>query len=126
MTNIQAIGLLVIRIGLAGVLLWFGFQQLSDASSWTGYVPEHVLSLSGLSASLIVSANGAIEMACGLFLLLGIFTRAVSLVMGVHMALIAISLGMNAVAVRDWGLAFAFLGLVLTGGGFFGFDKEAA
>lgn len=110
-------GLLVIRIGLSGVLFWFGAQQLLDPLSWTGYVPEFAPALSSLSAHTIVLFNGAVEVAFGFALLLGIFTRVSAAVMGIHLALIALSLGLNAAGVRDWGLAFAFFGLALTGPG---------
>jgi uncharacterized membrane protein YphA (DoxX/SURF4 family) len=117
-------GITIIRIGLAGVLLWFGAQQLMDTTSWTGYVPEMVVSMSGIPAKTLVLANGATEVAFGLMLLLGLFTRVAAFVMALHLAGIAFSLGVNAVAVRDWGLFAALLGLVFTGAGAWGLDRE--
>lgn len=110
-------GLFLIRVGISGVLLWFGTQQLLDNATWIGYVPDWVVSLNILSAGAIVLLNGSAEILCGILLLLGVFTRFVALLMGIHLVLIAASLGNNATAVRDWGLAFAALGLALTGGG---------
>lgn len=118
-------GLLVIRIGLAGVLLWFGAQQLVDSVNWIGYVPEYATALSGFDARAIVFANGSVEIVSGLLLLVGFLTRIVAFVMFVHLATIALSLGVNELGVRDWGLAAAFLGLVFTGGGALALDKES-
>ncbi|MEK7628472.1 MAG: DoxX family membrane protein [Patescibacteria group bacterium] len=110
-------GLLVIRFGLAGVLLWFGAQQILSPEDWVGYIPEMVTNLVDIPTAIFVLLNGTVEVVSGLLLLLGVFVRTVSVLMGLHLALIALSLGHNAIAVRDWGLAFAFFGLVLTGGG---------
>ena len=63
--------------------------------------------------------NAALEITGGMLILFGFFTRLAALVMGAHLALIALSLGHTEIAVRDWGLAFAFFGLALAGGGAF-------
>ena len=110
-------GLFVLRAGLAGVLLWFGTQQLIASDDWIGYVPDWMASFGAVSPAVIVLVNGSVEIICGLLILLGVFTRLAALLMGLHLIMIAISLGNNATAVRDWGLAFSFLGLALTGGG---------
>ncbi len=121
---LPSFGIFLTRIGMAGVLVWFGWHQFTDAQSWIGYVPDFATSLSGLSATTIVQVNGGAEIVFGAFLLLGMFTRVAALVMGVHLALIAFSLGNSAVAVRDWGLAFALFGLVLTGAGALALDRD--
>ncbi len=123
MDGLAPYGITIIRVGLAGVLLWFGANQLMDAQSWVGYVPEFVPALLGIPAATLVLTNGAIEIACGILLFLGVFTRVVALVMGIHLVLIAASLGNTAVAVRDWGLAAAFIGLVFTGAGAWSVDR---
>lgn len=117
-------GLFVIRVGLAGVLLWFGSQQLLHISYWIGYVPEYAVSLSGLNPTTIVLFNGSAEVAFGVMLLLGLFTRISALVMGIHLALIALSLGVNEIGVRDWGLVAALFGIALAGPGEFSIDRR--
>ena len=117
-------GLLITRVGLSGVLLWFGAQQLMHAADWIGYIPELALSVSGLEAKTLVLLNGSAEVASGVMLLLGLYARFVAFAMGAHLVLIAASLGNSAVAVRDWGLAFAFFGLVLSGPGALALDSD--
>lgn len=116
-------GVTIIRLGMASVLLWFGLQQLLDGAVWTSYVPESFIMMTGILATTIVVANGIIEVAFGLLLFLGLFTRVAALLMALHLAGIAISLGYNAVAIRDLGLGAALFGLVFTGAGAFGLDK---
>lgn len=123
MPNLSAYGITIIRVGMAGMLLWFGAQELLHPMNWEGYVPGIVMSFSGLSEHTIILANGAVEVACGTLLLLGVYARAVSFLMAVHIALIGVSLGYSAIAVRDLGLAAALFGLVFTGAGAWAVDK---
>ena len=118
------LGLLVIRVGLSGVLIWFGAQQLLSPQDWTGYIPEEILTLSHVGAQTWVLLNGSAEIALGTLLFLGVFVRVAALIMGLHLVMIAYSLGYNGVAVRDWGLAFALLGLALTGGGMLSAEQK--
>lgn len=110
-------GLFVIRVGLAGVLIWFGTQELFAPNDWIGYVPDWAIPLSPVSLPALVLINGSVEVVCGLLILLGVYTRIAALFMGLHLILIASSLGYNATAVRDWGLVLALLGIALAGGG---------
>lgn len=125
MSDYSAYGITIIRIGMTGMLLWFGVQELLHPMNWEGYVPDFVMSISGLSEHTIILANGAVEVACGALLLLGVYTRVVAFVMAVHVALIGVSLGYSAIAVRDLGLAAALFGLVFTGPGALAVEKDS-
>lgn len=109
---------LIVRIGLAFVLFWFGIQQISNPGMWIGFVPTAVVELSTLSAHTIVLINASAELVLGVFLLLGFYTRTVSALLALHLASIAIALGNTPSAVRDWGLAAASLSIVFSGPGF--------
>lgn len=107
-----ALGLAAIRIGMAGVILWFGVSQVLDPAAWTGFVPGWADAL-GMPLTMLVLANGMFEVFFGALLLAGVFTRITALVLAVHVATVAMTLGYNAVAIRDWGLAAALLGVAL-------------
>jgi len=117
-------GITIIRLGMSGVLLWFGAHQVMDFASWAGYVPDWAIALTGLSAETIALANGCVEIACGVLLFLGVFTRPVAFVMALHLAIIALEFGNSETGVRDWGLAAAFLGLLFTGAGALSIDGK--
>lgn len=102
----------VLRVGLAIVLFWFGINQILDPSKWTFFIPEWVVQMSPISAELIVLLNGGVELVLGAFILFGIFLRASSLIVALHLFLIALSLGNSPSAIRDVGLAFMALALV--------------
>jgi len=120
----------LLRIGLSLVFLWFGFNQLLFPESFLGYLPEWVMGhardsiphymmvmMSYLpeNLSILIIVNGIFEITFGTLLLLGVFTRISSLVLAAHLAFIAVSLGYNDVAVRDFGLVIAALSVFLHG-----------
>lgn len=108
-------GPVVLRIAMSLVFLWFGFQQLTDASSWIRLVPEFVTSISGMSPTTLVHLNGAMEVVLGICLLLGFFTRPASLILALHMTSIIGAVGYGPTGVRDFGLALATLSVFLNG-----------
>lgn len=114
----------LLRWGMAGVFLWFGMQQLLHTASWVGFVPEWVVAVSPLSATDLVHANGVFEIIFGLALLVGFHVRFVSFILAVHMIQITASLGYNAIAIRDFGLAVATFAVFLFGADRFSVDRE--
>lgn len=109
----QEHGKIILRICLALVFLWFGFSQVQSPDSWKGLVPAMFSNI--LDSGIIVLLNGSAEIILGLMLLTGLYTRIVALLLGLHLFGIAFSLGFNAIAVRDFGLAFATIAVFFLG-----------
>lgn len=89
----------IARYTAVGLFLWFGFAQilnpgmwLSFLPTWTGYFP--------IPGEMLVQWNGWFEITAAFALLLGVYTRPVALVLGVHLLLIGLSVS-GATAVRD-------------------------
>lgn len=110
----SAYALPFLRVGLALVFLYFGFQQVYSPDAWTGLVPSYLTSVVLTSANLVVF-SGIMELTLGLFLLLGLYTRFASLILGVHLAGITFAMGFTPIGVRDFGLTIATLVLFLVG-----------
>ncbi len=108
----------LLRVGIAVVFLWFGFSQIKNPSSWTGLLPAFLNS----SVSFIY-LNGIFKIIFATLLLLGVFTRTVSFLLGLHLIGIIFSLGYGAIAVRDLGLAIATFSIFLHGADEFCLDK---
>jgi uncharacterized membrane protein YphA (DoxX/SURF4 family) len=104
----------VVRWGLSLVFLWFGLNQLFNAQAFVGYLPGFSSSLP-LAPTLVVMISGTMEIALGMLLLLGLFTRVVALLLGIHLLGIIITLGYNEIAVRDAGLLIALISVFLHG-----------
>ena len=109
MTRSHSFGITLLRLTLAFVFLWFGFSQISDAAMWTSFVPDWATSFA--SAGTLVLLNGLVEIVAGAALAFGILSRWVGLLLGIHLFIIATSLGLTAIGVRDIGLALATLSL---------------
>ncbi len=103
---------LVLRLGLAIVILWFGVNQLLSPEQWTAWVPGWTAAL-GLTPETVVFLNGIFEIVTGLLLVLGVYTRLIALVLFVHLLVIVFEIGITAIGMRDAGLATAFLALAL-------------
>ncbi len=110
-------GLLILRLGLAAVFLWFGFSQLLDGIHWVGLVPEWAVNLVHLPPAMIVLGNGLFEVVLGGLLAIGFWVRISALLLGLHLALITVDIGLSAIGVRDFGLVAATIALALLGKG---------
>jgi uncharacterized membrane protein YphA (DoxX/SURF4 family) len=105
-------GLVLLRVGLALVFLWFGAEQLLHPNDWISYIPEFLNNFF-LPPVKLVMINGLFEVVASILLILNIHTRIVALLLAIHMIGIAISIGINPIGVRDLGLSVATLSLSL-------------
>lgn len=108
-------GIFILRVSLAVLFLWFGFSQLLDSLSWVSWVPVWAVNFTGLEPVMIVLLNGGFEIAMGILLSLGLYTRIVALLLGLHLAVLVVEIGLTPIGFRDFALmgatfALAFLG----------------
>lgn len=100
-------GLLLLRFGLVAVYLYFAFSQFTDPERWSGIVPDWATSLTTLESVTIVYANAVFELVFSVLLILGLWTKWVSFLLGAHLAVITISMGFTPTGMRDFGLTMA-------------------
>ncbi|MCX6719238.1 MAG: DoxX family protein [Candidatus Taylorbacteria bacterium] len=114
MRNIAPI---ILRIGISLVIIWFGAQQLLDASLWVSYLPDwaHALPVSQIG---LVHINGWFEVLAGLSLLAGFYTRIAAFLIALHLLEITYTVGYGQIGVRDFGLTIALISVF-----FYGADK---
>jgi len=115
-------GHILLRISLALVFLWFGISQLYAPLNWIGFVPTLLSSL--YSVHVLVILNGLVEVILGLMMIFGVYLRFASLLLGVHLTMIGLSIGYMAVAVRDIGLGLAILAVFFIGADKFCYDYK--
>ena len=104
----------LLRIAIAIVFLWFGFSQLKNPSSWTGMLPGFAKSL-GFSPNTLIYISGSFEVIFSICLLLGIYTRIISFVLGLHLIDILTIVGYGPIGVRDFALTLATFSIFLMG-----------
>ena len=106
---------IVLRLGLAGLFLWFGLSQLLAPQDWVSWVPAWAPNLLHTDARIVVLLNGGFETIGGILLLLGIFVRWAALFLGLHLLVIAYEIGYDAIAIRDLCIAVSCFALSLFG-----------
>ncbi len=109
-------GILILRFGLAFVLLWFGINQLISPSSWLSWLPPWTDSLF-VSGKTLILLNGVIDTLLGVVFTLGLWIRFFGVIAFLHIFSLAVSIGWNDVGIRDVGLAIAALSLAFIGPG---------
>ena len=114
MHNLKKHAPIVVRVGISLVFLWFGFQQLLHPSDWTAWLPSFA-SILPFKAVTLIFLNGLFEFIFGLLLIIGIYTRFSSALLGLHLMVIIFSVGYNEIGVRDFGLFMALLSVFLNG-----------
>jgi uncharacterized membrane protein YphA (DoxX/SURF4 family) len=101
----------MLRLGLAGVFLWFGFSQLINSLEWVSIVPDWAVQLAHIPPAMIVMANGLFEIILASALAMGFFVRPASFILALHLIVIAFDFGFTATGVRDLGLVVSSLAL---------------
>lgn len=105
----------LLRYGMAAVILWFSFAQFSDASLWTAYIPDSIVSMTGINATILVYLNATFELIFGTLLVFGWQTRIVALLLAAHLFDIMYVVGYGEIGVRDFGLAVGTLVVCMNG-----------
>lgn len=108
-------GIMILRLGLAVLFLWFGFSQLLDGLNWVSWVPEWAVNLFSIPPAMIVLLNGAFEVVAGALLAFNILTRWVALALGLHLVVIVFDIGLTAIGFRDFAIMMATFALVFFG-----------
>lgn len=120
--NVNALGLLLLRIGLGGVFLWFGTDKFIHPDIWVHYIPSWFPML--IPVSLFVLLMGIVETLVGLLLLAGFYTRIAAVFAALMLIPILVSLGYNEIGVRDFGLLLLSLGIAFLGAGDLSIDNR--
>ena len=89
-------------------------SQIKSPGEWIGFLPSWISS-TGISATNFIYMNAGFEIFFGVLLLLGLYVRVSALLLSLHLFGIVFSLGYNAIAVRDFGLAVATFAVFLNG-----------
>lgn len=105
----------VLRYAMAAVILWFSIQQFLHNSTWTAYIPDSIVSITHISAPILVFFNACFELVFGIALVFGWYTRIVALLLALHLFDIMWVVGYGEIGVRDFGLAFGTLVIFMNG-----------
>ncbi len=103
-------GILILRVGLGIVFLYFGFNQIIEPKAWIDLVPSIFSNFVNLK--IFIYLNGIFDLIIGICLILGLFIKIISLLGFLHLiSIFLFSLKFTPSGIRDLGLAFAILSL---------------
>jgi len=109
----------VLRYGIGAVILWFSIQQFIHNSAYVGFIPDSIVSLTHISANILVFFNAMFELVFGLLLVFGWQTRIVATLLALHMFDIMWVVGYGDIGVRDFGIAVGILVVAMNGSDLF-------
>lgn len=118
----NALGLLLLRMGLGGVFLWFGIDKFFHPNIWANYIPQWFPMM--MSIGMFILLLGIVETLVGALVLFGLFTRTSAVIAALMLIPIIISLGYNEIGVRDFGLFLLALGISALGAGMYSLDAK--
>ena len=114
----------VLRWGMALIFFWFGVNQILNPIQWTSYLPTWTAGLP-ISSIRFVLMNGWFEIVGATLLVLGVYTRLTAFLLSAHLFGIAFTMGLDAIGMRDVGLAIATGVVFLQGAGPLSVDMMA-
>lgn len=94
--------------------LFIGIDQLIRPEFWYSYFPTWFVERMGSTASAVLY-NGIFDVAIGILLIMGLFTRIVAAIASLHLMAVVITLGYNDISIRDLGLLVVALSVLCYG-----------
>jgi len=102
-----------VRLGIGIVFLWIGIDIWLNTDYWMTWLPGYVSQF--IEPQIMMLMTGVFDFVFGLLLLLGLFTRISAFLMALHLIGVIMTIGYNDIAVRDFGLLLATIGIFLHG-----------
>ena len=122
--NKEDLGLLALRLGIAGVFVWFGISKFIAPFSWVKWMPSWFLNSLPITQNAFIYIMGGFEVIVGIFILMGYFTKIAAALAALQLLGIIVSIGVNEITTRDLGLLFLAIGIGLLGPGALSIDRK--
>ncbi len=102
-----------LRIGIAITFIWIGIMIYGDPIGWGGYIQPWALPLLPLPLSEMMVSTAFLDIAIGVLLIIDVWTPYMAALATMHLVIVLITSGINAITVRDIGLIGGTLALAL-------------
>ena len=119
--KMKEVSAVILRVGIALVVMWFGYQQFTNPEMWMKMLPDWTKSFP-ISQINFIYVNAWFEMIFGTLLFLGLFTRFVAFLVALHLFHIMFTVGYGGVGVRDFGLALGAVSIFFYGSSMWSLD----
>lgn len=101
----------ILRIGLGLTFAWIGVMILQNPDAWGGYLQPWALNLLPVPVRTVMIGTGWFDIALGTLLIINIWPRLFAALGALHIAVVLVTAGVNAITVRDIGLLAGALAL---------------
>lgn len=103
----------ILRVGMAITFLWIGILILKDPQGWGGYMQPWLVNLLPFPLRHIMLSTAILDITIGALLLIDFLTWQAALIGSLHLVIVLIASGINAITVRDLGLLAGCLSLFI-------------
>ena len=104
----------ILRVGIAITFLWIGILIFREPELWGSFLQPWALGLMIIPLKQAMIATAVLDIAIGFFLLIDYFVWLAALFGSIHLIIVIVVSGINAVTVRDIGLLAATLALFMS------------
>jgi hypothetical protein len=113
----ESVGSFLVRVALAGVLVWLAYFQIIGPEEWVGLIPQVFLDLltqyvPNTTATAIVMGAGIVQIAIALLFVIGRFVAFAGFVSAIFFATLFAGHGFTNTGVLELALAIVSLGTV--------------
>lgn len=105
--------LLILRLFLGVTFIWIGVYIWQAPEAWGGYIQPWAANLSPIPMRELMLGTALLDIGLGIWLLIGKTIWIPALIASLHLAIVLLTSGINAITVRDIGLLGATLFLFL-------------
>lgn len=103
----EKLSFLTLRMGLGITFLWIGILILKDPVGWSAMINPKIQNLLPIPTKIIMANTAILDIAVGIFLIINFipFLTWIAAVIGtLHLIMVLIATGIDAITVRDIGL----------------------
>ncbi len=102
----------ILRVGVGITFAWIGILIFQSPESWGGLIMPWAAGLLPFSVEHAMISTAILDIIIGFVLLIDVFTWLAAGIGSIHLVIVLITAGINAITVRDIGLLAATLALV--------------
>lgn len=105
----------ILRVGMGITFLWIGVLIFREPEFWGGFLQPWAAGLLPVPIEQAMIGTAVLDVLVGLFLLIDVITWVAALVGTIHLLVVLITAGIDAVTVRDLGLLAGTISLLWSG-----------
>ncbi len=103
----------LLRFGLAITFIWIGVLIFISPLAWAGYIQPWALKLIPGSIEFVMQQTAILDIAIGLLLIIRPVVWLGALLGALHLVIVLVTTGVTEITVRDVGLLFAAVALLI-------------